>query len=185
MADGTNYTGSSPRGRGTQRSKACTWCTARFIPAWAGNTPAEMPVSLHEPVHPRVGGEHHFEYVVREGRRGSSPRGRGTLNTRQGQGVDLRFIPAWAGNTALQAARQSCWPVHPRVGGEHAKDSAPSVPSAGSSPRGRGTPWCQTWPWPRSRFIPAWAGNTVGGRLSRREPAVHPRVGGEHSGVVM
>ena len=53
--------------------------------------------------------------------------------------------------------------VHPRVGGEHA-------PQAAAPRRSR----------MRVRFIPAWAGNTMGASRILSSSSVHPRVGGEH-----
>ncbi len=35
------------------------------------------------------------------------------------------------------------------------------------------------------RFIPAWAGNTLGRYPRQQTVAVHPRVGGEHGGTMM
>ncbi len=68
------------------------------------------------------------------------------------------------------------------MGGEHRRECHKGGPNDGSSPRGRGTPWrpgfCQRCP----RFIPAWAGNTFSWRKASRMTAVHPRVGGEHTG---
>ena len=76
---------------------------------------------------------------------------------------------------------QHCWrPVHPRAGGEHSWMSPVSSPTAGSSPRGRGTFWKGWKPIRVERFIPARAGNMLDGASSDRGDAVHPRAGGEH-----
>ena len=57
-----------------------------------------------------------------------------------------------------------------------------SAPGDGSSPRARGTRSDRSRARPRSRFIPACAGNTIS-RLSLQFPfPVHPRVRGEHIG---
>ena len=71
--------------------------------------------------------------------------------------------------------------VHPRVGGEHGSYSGLSVAMSGSSPRGRGTRPTTRRGASRSRFIPAWAGNTNMTGDKRQDAAVHPRVGGEHN----
>ncbi len=131
--------GSSPRGRGTLQRQPRTGQTARFIPAWAGNTPDPAPAGFFLPVHPRVGGEHCDQLVDRSRGFGSSPRGRGTLGCVTGGLGQYRFIPAWAGNTRVGS---TYWPrpaVHPRVGGEHGLVIIPNTDCAGSSPRGRGT----------------------------------------------
>ena len=92
---------------------------------------------------------------------GSSPRGRGTrLPARRRPGL-IRFIPAWAGNTANAHGLRNSNTVHPRVGGEH--------------------PWSRERYTIRGRFIPAWAGNTAKSRTQISLTPVHPRVGGEHA----
>ncbi len=114
-----SYSGSSPRGRGTPRSGECGGQRARFIPAWAGNTPDPCLTPSPKPVHPRVGGEHDFCGVKPLPCLGSSPRGRGTLLRGAGAAFLGRFIPAWAGNTSAAPFVGLSGAVHPRVGGEH------------------------------------------------------------------
>jgi len=70
---------------------------------------------------------------------GSSPRARGTLNGVADPRVELRFMPAGAGNTGLPEAGEHLWPVHPRGRGEHEVVSRPVDLAVGSSPRARGT----------------------------------------------
>ena len=135
----------------------------RFIPAWAGNT-ANPPLALAlRSVHPRVGGEHDDALDGAAGSVGSSPRGRGTPACARFLSGRHRFIPAWAGNTAIAITSRTLQPVHPRVGGEHLICLSMVRSNRGSSPRGRGT---QTGYPPvhalfERRFIPAWAGNTL------------------------
>ena len=132
------------------------------------------------PVHPRVGGEHIGTFLSAGLGFGSSPRGRGTYLDRRCDALDRRFIPAWAGNIAhLHPARPPC-PVHPRVGGEHARQAFNDLSFGGSSPRGRGTSPRPHPNHPFFRFIPAWAGNIPAASGRRRQRTVHPRVGGEH-----
>ena len=173
-------TGSSPRGRGTHRQWWCHRQKSRFIPAWAGNTSPVLPSSPFVPVHPRVGGEHYRVTPSHLDTIGSSPRGRGTRRAPLAPPRVRRFIPAWAGNTSSRPCPSRPWPVHPRVGGEHAAAAFGYVTNNGSSPRGRGTRVVSFAGLPRNRFIPAWAGNTRGSGQSRVARSVHPRVGGEH-----
>ena len=70
--------GSSPRGRGTLRAGTAPASSARFIPAWAGNTGIPSIAGRCNSVHPRVGGEHWTNQENRSETTGSSPRGRGT-----------------------------------------------------------------------------------------------------------
>ncbi len=131
-------------------------------------------------VHPRVGGEHIKPHDGNIKMFGSSPRGRGTRFPGAGPYADVRFIPAWAGNTICDDELRKRTPVHPRVGGEHFCLNILQVRVHGSSPRGRGTPArlmpCLLY----RRFIPAWAGNTSAAFGYWYRCSVHPRVGGEH-----
>ena len=152
--------GSSPRGRGTPSDQRHRGRRDRFIPARAGNTlPARAPIPTR-PVHPRAGGEHRITGQPWSRARGSSPRGRGTQAGIERALVDIRFIPARAGNTAPGARSSVGHPVHPRAGGEHPSQASAGVASTGSSPRGRGTLGPASV-YPHSR-------------------PVHPRAGGEH-----
>ena len=90
--------GSSPRLRGTDRQVSPHGVADRFIPAPAGNRSAGRPCKEIPSVHPRACGEQ-----VRKGEKstpvfGSSPRLRGTAVRIPGRPVNLRFIPAPAGN---------------------------------------------------------------------------------------
>ena len=134
-------------------------------------------------VHPRVGGEHDPIPLGLYGGRGSSPRGRGTHLLPRFWVADVRFIPAWAGNTALVSVVSLMMSVHPRVGGEHRSHIAALRTNCGSSPRGRGTLFrLKNISW-SFRFIPAWAGNTPHPMPQPLPQPVHPRVGGEHNAI--
>ena len=174
------FCGSSPRMRGTRRAAAGARGFLRFIPAYAGNTPAPNRKWSGRTVHPRVCGEH-IETAGRYiGKYGSSPRMRGTPTAARGAQPCNRFIPAYAGNTCASMMRMFRNAVHPRVCGEHARPKNRRPPCAGSSPRMRGThsPWtCKPL---QCRFIPAYAGNTALKRCARGRRSVHPRVCGEH-----
>ena len=111
---------------------------------------------------------------------GSSPRARGTHLAQGSFQVSERFIPACAGNTKSSRLKSESPPVHPRVRGEHAPNSASNGRRSGSSPRARGTR-CRGSPQrPSNRFIPACAGNTRWSLIRRGTLPVHPRVRGEH-----
>ncbi len=72
-------------------------------------------------------------------------------------------------------------PVHPRWRGEHATLAAMAIRRRGSSPLARGTLFHAIARRPRSRFIPAGAGNTSTQACRMRANPVHPRWRGEHS----
>ncbi len=75
--------GSSPRARGTPRRRRGPDLWRRFIPAGAGNTLSWRSSWPRGPVHPRGRGEHQCRSRRPQGRRGSSPRARGTLESRR------------------------------------------------------------------------------------------------------
>ena len=152
----------------------------RFIPARAGNTPAQSPCVSGVAVHPRAGGEHWPHPGSFEDLFGSSPRGRGTPGSLHRIHFSLRFIPARAGNTASATLDEPATAVHPRAGGEHPNQDTGTGRLSGSSPRGRGTRDNRSGQVYRVRFIPARAGNTVTGHPIRSRKPVHPRAGGEH-----
>ncbi len=70
-----------------------------IIPADAGNTQSGFIVVTPDEDHPRGCGEHAKMAVICYLYLGSSPRMRGTQRTRQYFKIDLRIIPADAGNT--------------------------------------------------------------------------------------
>ena len=92
------FTGSSPRGRGTDGLGRRLVNVIRFIPAGAGNSSAPRRDSRVAPVHPRGGGEQTNPVILDVLTAGSSPRGRGTVGIPQGEPDVGRFIPAGAGN---------------------------------------------------------------------------------------
>ena len=172
--------GSSPRVRGTRRPRPRRGRAPRFIPACAGNTARPSGRSATFPVHPRVCGEHERFDVTHASLSGSSPRVRGTQMKKSQFEVNVRFIPACAGNTLASGTKAVVDSVHPRVCGEHSGTKAPLDSSVGSSPRVRGTPRPRRAEPDRDRFIPACAGNTRRRPPPRRAATVHPRVCGEH-----
>ena len=91
--------GSSPRVRGTRRSRWLFHSYRRFIPACAGNTSLPLRVCRNSPVHPRVCGEHPSRKPCKQCFAGSSPRVRGTRRLLCQNRYQGRFIPACAGNT--------------------------------------------------------------------------------------
>ena len=70
----------------------------RFIPARAGNGPVHPSHKRGRAVHPRACGERYTYALASNTNYGSSPRVRGTVALVVLVDVDLRFIPARAGN---------------------------------------------------------------------------------------
>ncbi|SAI67733.1 Domain of uncharacterised function (DUF2825) [Bordetella ansorpii] len=172
--------GSSPHTRGTHPGAAGGVGHVRFIPAYAGNTGLSKRARNSNSVHPRIRGEHVFDYYAPAGSRGSSPHTRGTLDPPYVHSTRARFIPAYAGNTRRPSVPCRTLPVHPRIRGEHGPASPPAATHRGSSPHTRGTLNPGRPPPRYSRFIPAYAGNTCSAPARQPPASVHPRIRGEH-----
>ena len=110
---------------------------------------------------------------------GSSPRLRGTVIRIINVTFTCRFIPAPAGNSRSEIQAPCGSTVHPRACGEQSRTLPWTTRPTGSSPRLRGTVSPHDEAEPRTRFIPAPAGNSPElHRGSGRWP-VHPRACGE------
>ena len=94
---------------------------------------------------------------------GSSPRVRGTRDDGGSHAYGRRFIPARAGNSRPTPCRPRCPSVHPRACGELDRIQALDATFYGSSPRVRGTQPMRWAVYCSHRFIPARAGNSMGG----------------------
>ena len=152
--------GSSPHTRGAPDTGLVTDLPARIIPAYAGSTAAVEAVSVRDPDHPRIRGEHETDTTTSRLRAGSSPHTRGARGTKTPPHSPLRIIPAYAGSTGRSSCRRARPGDHPRIRGEHC---------LGVSERLFG-----------DRIIPAYAGSTGWGRRIPRTCKDHPRIRGEH-----
>ena len=152
----------------------------RFIPACAGNIVWRVLTAIEKAVHPRVCGEHDLVFLRNQSFIGSSPRVRGTYQQTFSLNPFGRFIPACAGNIKLPVPKSALSSVHPRVCGEHWKETDWGYEATGSSPRVRGTYNPHKTSDFHARFIPACAGNIGTGKIDPLMATVHPRVCGEH-----
>ena len=152
--------GSSPRMRGTLERDSLRGDGPGIIPAYAGNTGRCRPSAALHRDHPRVCGEHGEAACPVCGRRGSSPRMRGTLDILGSDGIAAGIIPAYAGNTGSFSNRDYGRRDHPRVCGEHVGSQFLGKIVEGSSPRMRGTPKAAASALISGGIIPAYAGNT-------------------------
>ena len=150
--------GLSPRMRGNHPGGVGAARVAGSIPAYAGEPFTVYPLTLPDPVYPRVcGGTAAFR---RKGshRMGLSPRMRGNPRNRAIRSAAKRSIPAYAGEP-FPIWLQSCW-------------------RRGLSPRMRGNRYRRspkTW---RTRSIPAYAGEPQTQHIPSSRPPVYPRVCG-------
>ena len=93
----------------------------------------------------------------------------------------MRFTPAHAGNTHVNAEEAGSLEVHPRSRGEYLLTLHQTDPEPGSSPLTRGIRGPKPENVEKARFIPAHAGNTTGSSNGTRRTQVHPRSRGEYS----
>ena len=130
---------SSPHTRGTSTPQRDFSLRSRFIPAYAGNMPANQATPFQPAVHPRIRGEHRRVKQIGPCTYGSSPHTRGTSIRQPMCGCLRRFIPAYAGNIGVLLGKPEKHTVHPRIRGEHAVDGDTAEEMVGSSPHTRGT----------------------------------------------
>ena len=170
--------GRSPRGRGSHDRRAVEANPDGSIPAWAGEPTIASSARDQGAVDPRVGGGAPRVPLRLVGRRGRSPRGRGS-RVRQGGGVAAQgSIPAWAGEPAQARPSSLTAGVDPRVGGGAKMFGRADERQEGRSPRGRGSPLGDEPVPTRVRSIPAWAGEPRTDASGLRHDEVDPRVGG-------
>ena len=110
--------------------------------------------------------------------RGLSPRGRGNLPGRLSCTGRRWSIPAWTGQPGRPDWKGSLGRVYLRVGGATPIRLAPPLSHQGLSPRGRGNRIEAASTRPRTRSIPAWAGQPVPPHHQDHLYRVYPRVGG-------
>ena len=180
----TTWTGSSPRMRGTLSHSRRRIEHHGIIPAYAGNTIPQIFPHPRLRDHPRVCGEHPVGVLMVCFRLGSSPRMRGTPPTMQEVVHAVGIIPAYAGNTPCGTVRSARCRDHPRVCGEHSLYNRIRQRMEGSSPRMRGTRFLRRIVVWAIGIIPAYAGNTIPQFHMLNIPRDHPRVCGEHVGIV-
>ena len=91
--------GSSPLVRGKRRGTRGRYPRRRIIPACAGQTPARNPTTSKSSDHPRLCGANCTSLVMRAYSTGSSPLVRGKHTHMRPRAMDVRIIPACAGQT--------------------------------------------------------------------------------------
>ena len=176
----TDPVGSSPHARGAPGRPGREVRVEGIIPACAGSTrttPQPEPCSGD---HPRMRGEHVLTVGSNEYHVGSSPHARGALGGLANGGVHEGIIPACAGSTDIHDHIIKGGKDHPRMRGEHQRRRSSSAMSRGSSPHARGALRVPVAGMPRRGIIPACAGSTAFGGVSKTVTRDHPRMRGEH-----
>ena len=131
--------GLSPLARGTLTNNPYQRRECRFIPAGAGNSLFHCKNPRKTPVYPRWRGELCGQKLHVLEVHGLSPLARGTLKPVIRFDGNMRFIPAGAGNSQIEAAKPKEKPVYPRWRGELAKTARIRIINTGLSPLARGT----------------------------------------------
>ena len=173
-----NAAGLSPRVRGNPDDHIANTYAARSIPACAGEPiPAGEWLALPA-VYPRVcggtpSGHNPSQFII-----GLSPRVRGNPNPPAGRVMQLRSIPACAGEPVERPAFGAHGGVYPRVCGGTSAPMTTSTSVAGLSPRVRGNLPGGAQPYITHGSIPACAGEPRVRAPGLPAGAVYPRVCG-------
>jgi len=170
--------GLSPRGRGNLFHNEIFTRSPGTIPAWAGEPLRPKHTRLDVTDYPRVGGGTSPLITQLAAPMGLSPRGRGNPMPQIGKIINLRTIPAWAGEPHTILWCGFLRRDYPRVGGGTGHGRSFLCVSSGLSPRGRGNRVDMDAVIDEPGTIPAWAGEPSGcGRATHRKTD-YPRVGG-------
>ena len=174
-----HFPGLSPRPRGSLRVRSLPSGPRGSIPASAGKPRSPRTNSNTKWVYPRVRGEAALINRFAAGRRGLSPRPRGSRPRLSRPCPGRGSIPASAGKPAMRHIGEGLLKVYPRVRGEAVMNVQSRLPEAGLSPRPRGSPALDVGNRHARRSIPASAGKPAAASAGPTEPRVYPRVRGE------
>ncbi len=173
--------GSSPRVRGKLLRVVEYRVWFRIIPARAGQTILQHEIAGLKTDHPRACGANFELATSADANAGSSPRVRGKLLHLVAQLVDLRIIPARAGQTRRRRTAPRPRPDHPRACGANGGIRVRLHHPPGSSPRVRGKRGRGADVGRHPRIIPARAGQTSMCQCVRVAQADHPRACGANT----
>ena len=170
--------GLSPRERGNLPHPRYACVAPGSIPARAGEPaaiPGRRPVGR---VYPRASGGTGSSVRFDDNLIGLSPRERGNRRRWQVRDRYRGSIPARAGEPAATPASAWISRVYPRASGGTTLLDNIAAGDRGLSPRERGNRSASARPRPRTRSIPARAGEPWRRRRSSSGPAVYPRASG-------
>ena len=173
--------GPSPHSRGAHRPGRRVGAGPGTIPAFAGSTRGSRTRSSRSWDHPRIRGEHEYQWGADRSGWGPSPHSRGAHVATQPVGVLVGTIPAFAGSTGSSQPPRSSGRDHPRIRGEHRWSWRRSTGSSGPSPHSRGAQINAYGVDANEGTIPAFAGSTVAWACAHVRGGDHPRIRGEHS----
>ena len=131
--------------------------------------------------HPRMCGEHMVQGLDTLVDAGSSPHVRGALTVGHATGREHGIIPACAGSTPNRSTASEYFRDHPRMCGEHIRNTMAARALEGSSPHVRGARLLIVLTVLTLGIIPACAGSTQALVHCPRRARDHPRMCGEHA----
>ena len=153
--------GSSPHARGAHPLVIYSLRVLGIIPACAGSTLSGHKWRIAVEDHPRMRGEHLRPSKVVAAVPGSSPHARGAPSVICSAIQSRGIIPACAGSTNdVNSSLFDCGD-HPRMRGEHKRESRITMSRPGSSPHARGALRSRLYTTARLGIIPACAGSTI------------------------
>ena len=173
--------GSSPRVRGKPAGSCRVPPRLRIIPARAGQTRPDTCPLLGRSDHPRACGANLTPTGSNMVGLGSSPRVRGKPLDLLVAVVDLRIIPARAGQTRHSMRRIPAIADHPRACGANAAYFCTVALESGSSPRVRGKQLRGLHGGHHLRIIPSRAGQTRPPSWWSSRTPDHPRACGANA----
>ena len=177
--------GSSPHARGAHGALRQYNALFGIIPACTGSTPSSSSGRSFAWDHPRMRGEHSGPLATSGAGRGSSLHARGALCLSARIVEPGGIIPACAGSTRPRGCRSASRWDHPRMRGEHCLSRNLFCRTAGSSPHARGALQTVESGGRSAGIIPACAGSTSPSRPDSPCMWDHPRMRGEHVGVLL
>ena len=170
--------GSSPLARGKPPDEPPGGEGRRIIPACAGETSPSGRLEAPRRDHPRLRGGNAQMLGATGGVHGSSPLARGKPAPGGAQVVELRIIPACAGETPARSPRPPATTDHPRLRGGNTMHATEPDGRSGSSPLARGKLISEPSSFEDHRIIPACAGETRMVARGRSFVTDHPRLRG-------
>ena len=172
---------SSPHTRGKPARSAFLYCSEPFIPAYTGETCADVPASSTHTLHPRIHGGNWVAGDSFDPACPSSPHTRGKPYRHRHAHACLSFIPAYTGETNGQGCRSTMPHLHPRIHGGNSHGALSLLGLKPSSPHTRGKRSIHRVRSANRPFIPAYTGETLVAEYVITAIALHPRIhGGNH-----
>ncbi|KFI61968.1 hypothetical protein BCUN_1809 [Bifidobacterium cuniculi] len=152
--------------------------SVRIIPAYAGQLCAERSRVGAFSDHPRIRGATGLRHGTTPCSSGSSPHTRGNCGRQGIRRLQIRIIPAYAGQLARPLMSLETVPDHPRIRGATAAFEEGAERWRGSSPHTRGNCRAVSSPLACRRIIPAYAGQLAGMSSVIGYLPDHPRIRG-------